>query len=733
MKKLATVLSLLLVAVMLFGAVACTQPKKSTDAPNTKTSAPATGETPSTTAQPVETTAQSGETGKTTEAPRPDAYVRASEEETYEAVLKEYSDLIDKAKAASSIDEKFVIFAKAEAVLLDSAVMIPTTTQGGAYTISRIAPHTVPYVQWGNDDDRVKGLVISDEFLTKEERAELLDQWSKAVKGEGTYDPAAYLTGKGHTLNRNYTTTFSTAPVTFDWLNTSSQSDTEVTVNTVDGLVEYDNLNRMQPALATEWNVSDDGLTYTFKIRQGVKWYDAEGKEVAEVTAKDFVAGFRHMLDGKSGLQWLVEGVVVGAGEYYKEGGAWNAVGYKATDDYTLEVTLCQPTSYFLTMLTYSCFLPICDSFYQSQGGVYGVDELAAATADSTKYTYGSNTNVASQVYCGPFRITKFQADSEIVLTKNENYYKKDEVNIDTIRWVHDSGEDPLATYEDVKKGVYPGTGLGQSSGTLDKAKEDGLFDKYSYISDTTSTTYFGGLNLDRGTFALESGACTSAKTEDQKIDTAIAMLNKDFRQALQFAFDKATWNGVTRGEDLKTTNLRNMYTHPEFVSLSADATAEGKTFKAGTFYGEMVQEFLKEMGSPIVVKDGVDGWYNPDAAKAAFAKAKTALEGKVTFPIVIDIVYYSPSPNQVAQANAYKQSVEETLGAENVVVNLVEATVDTDYYACGYRAATGEDANYDMFYGSGWGPDYGDPSTYLDTFLGYGKGYMTKVIGLFG
>jgi len=75
---------------------------------------------------------------------------------------------------------------------------------------------------------------------------------------------------------------------------------------------------------------------------------------------------------------------------------------------------------------------------------------------------------------------------------------------------------------------------------------------------------------------------------------------------------------------------------------------------------------------------------------------------------------------------------MEENLGTENVVINLIEATTPEDYYASGYRASNGEAGNFDFFQGSGWGPDYGDPSTYLDTFLGEGAGYMTKVIGLY-
>ena len=657
------------------------------------------------------------------------AYERAEDEEIYLELLGDYDELMKAAKAAPTNDERFVLYAQAEAALLDSAVMVPNTTQGGAYTISRIAPRTVPYVQWGNDDDRLFGLVISDEFLTPDERADLLAEWSKAVAGEGTYDPAAYLTGKGHTLQSDYKLTFATAPVTLDWLNTSSQSDTEITVNCVDGLVQYNNLNQLCPAMAESWEVSDDGSVYTFHIREGAKWFTSEGEEYADVTAGDFVAGFHHMLDAKAGLEWLVEGVVKGAHEYL-EGGSFDEVGYEAVDDQTLVITLEGDIPYFMTMLTYSCFLPICEDWYLSHGGVYGAEEYQAAFADTEAYTFGKNTDVASQVYSGPFLLKKLNPDSEIVVEKNPNYYRADEVTINSITWIYDNGENMKAFYDDVVNGVYAGSGLTEASGTLKMAKDDGNFDKYAYVSDTTSTTYFGGMNVNRGTFALESGAAASPKTEQQKIDTHNALMNKNFRKALAHAWDRATVNATSRGEDLKLANIRNMYTHPEFVSLeNATTDADGHEFAAGTFYGEMVQYYLDQMGGEIKVADAIDGWYNADLAKDYLAKAKEELGDSVTWPITIDIVYYSASEGNTAQAQVSKQTIEETLGAENVVVNLVETTTSADFYACGYRAASGEAGNFDFFYGSGWGPDYGDPSTYLDTF-GV-NGYMLKVIGV--
>jgi ABC-type oligopeptide transport system substrate-binding subunit len=714
MKKLAIVL---LVVLMAFAVVSCSK----------KAAAETTTATTTTTTTTTSTS--------TTTAAAPVAekkYVRGDDEAIYSQVLGKYEELSAAAKAASNDDARFVLYAQAEAYLLDSAVMLPTTTQGGAYTISRVAYRTVPYVNWGNDDDRWYGLVISSDFISKAERADLISMWNKAVKGEANYDPEAYLKSKGHSIVKDYRVTFSTAPVTLDTLNTSSQSDTEILVNTTDNLVQYNNLGQMIPSMAESWSVSDDGLTYTFNIRKGAYWFTSEGRAYAEVTAEDFEAGFQHMLDAEAGLEWLVDGVVKGASEYLYKGGSWADVGYKAVDRYTLQITLEQPASYFITMLTYSCFSPICKSFFLSRGGVFGKAEYAAAYAAGT-VQYGLATDVASQVYNGAFLLQKLNSDSEIVVVKNQGYWNKDAVKINSITWVYNAGENPTQLYADVVNGVYAGMALSEANGTLALAKADGNYDKYSYISDTTSTSYFCGLNVNRGTFALQAGTVASQKTEAQKVDTQTAMLNKNFRKAIVHAFDKATYNAVQRGEDLKLTNLRNMYTHPEFVQLSsAQVDQDGHAFSAGTMYGEMVQYYVSKLDSSINVSDGVNGWFDADAAKSYLAKAKAELGDSVSWPIHIENVYYSASAVQVAQAQAVKQVIEATLGSENVVVDLVEATTSADYYASGYRASNGEAGNFDIFYGSGWGPDFGDPCTYLDTFLGAGAGYMTKVIGLF-
>ena len=118
----------------------------------------------------------------------------------------------------------------------------------------------------------------------------------------------------------------------------------------MDCLVEYDNLGIVRPALAESWTVSDDGLVWTFKIREGVKWYAYDGQEYADVTAHDWVSSAKYLLnpDNASATANIFYSVVKNAEEYYLgEIDDFESVGVKALDDYTLEYTLKQPVPYF--------------------------------------------------------------------------------------------------------------------------------------------------------------------------------------------------------------------------------------------------------------------------------------------------------------------------------------------------------------------------------------------------
>lgn len=686
-------------------------------------------------------------------APNWDGYIEEvvthSDQEIYDNALSKFKAAYADAKAeTTNTDLRIVKMAKAEAELLDSAVMLPTSSRGGYYAITHSAPHTVPYVFAGNDDYRLKSQVLADQLITSEDYAELKKQWEEAKSDSSkTYDPKTYLTSKGYTFNKKtLTTTWQTQVGTFDAQATSEAADSEVFINTYDGLVEYDNLGKLHGALAEDnfdgkgnpYKLSDDGKTYTFKIREGVKWADAQGNETEySVTADDFVAGFQHLLDAQAGLESLVDGVIVGVHEYLN-GGSFSNVGIKANGN-ELSFELVSPETYFPSRLTYTMFAPLPRAFYESQGGKFGIEEYTNA-ATSSDYTYGKGIN--NVLSCGAFYFTQntqTKDGGQITMRKNTHYYDVDKVNFDSIIFTYDNGENASNMYKSVIDGTYVGINLLEANGTLATAKSDtangkdgkNVFDAFHITTDTDSTTYYGALNLKRQTFKLANNECTSPKSNEEAVAYFDAVQNINFRKAVLFAFDRSTFNAVTRGNDLKLTNMRNMYTAPEFTTLSTQQTVDGITFEAGTTYGDICQAFVDKLGTGIKVADAQDGWNLPEKAKECLAKAKQELGDKWVGPVKIDIVAYSSSASILNQANAVKQRIEATLGSDNVVVNVVSANTSDDYYACGYRAGAGKNLNQDLFYGAGWGPDYLDPSSYLDTYLDGGAGYMTRLHGI--
>lgn len=664
---------------------------------------------------------------------------RHKNEEIFDNILGNFQKLHDEAAKIANDSARYVKYAEAEAELLDTAIMAPYSTQGGAYTISRVAPRTIPYVLYGNDEDRLKNMVaIADagKFIKKEERAELLEKWQAAREGGAAYDPKAYLEGKGYKIATDYTTTFSTAPETMDLLNTSQQSDSEVLVNMIESLVEYDNLGVLHGRLAKEidgkpYVLSEDGKTYTFEIIDGAKWFTNEGAEYAPVTGDDFVAGFQHMLDAGAGLEFLFEDVVEGVSEYLYEGGSFNNVGVKA-DGNKVSFTLVKPENFFVTRLAYSCSSPMNRKFFESKGGKFGVEEFKAAKAEAT-YTYGKSGSMGDMVYNSAYLPKQWdvtETSGTIKLEKNPKYHDAANVTMNSLTWIYNNGENMEQLYKDVKDAKYAGLGLSASTGTLKWAKDDGFFDASAYVSDTTATSYMMALNANRGTWSLANGGVPSPQSENDATAIWNAMQNKNFRKALLHGIDRKAWNAITRGEDLAATNIRNIYTAPEFVSLTEEQTVDGKVFPKGTPYGDLVQHFLDKKGTKVKAADGQDGWFNAEYAQECLKKAKEELGDKwPSGGVKLDVVYYGASASQVANANGFKELIEKTLGDLGVHINLIEATTSSDFYAVGYRAASGDQIGQDIFYGSGWGPDYADPSTYLDTFAE--GGYMVRICGL--
>lgn len=676
------------------------------------------------------------------ESEMPEGYDETSTE-LYNEALGDFNDALATAKEAETVDERYALMAVAEGKLMESAMMYPLTSRGGTYAMYRMAPRTKDYTLWGSDKDRYHQYVVTTDFIKAEDYNEMRAKWDE-LKGTGTYESwvKEYLAGKGYTLKDSFSMPYASDPVTWDGLATSRAADIDAIINTYDGLMEYDVEGTLQPALAESYEVSDDGLTYTFHLRKDVKWTDSQGREVDTVKADDFVAGMQHMCDAQGGLEYLVQGVIKNVSQYISgEVTDFDEVGVKAVDDYTVEYTLEEPCSYFMTMLGYTIFMPMSRSYYQSQGGKFGA-EYDSSAAD---YQYGKDSN--SIAYCGPYLVTNATAKNTIVFKLSDSYWNKDNVNIKTLTWLFNDQSDVTKMYTDAKAGTVDYVNLNTS--TMETAKSEGLYDQYAVVSDTDATSFMGFYNINRTATANANDGTTAKSTKsDEEIQrTNKALQNVHFRRAISFAADRGAYNAQQVGEDLKYTSLRNTFTPGYFVSLSKDTTIQingtDTTFPAGTYYGEIVQKQIDADGVKIKVwdaenktSDGFDGWYNPENA---VEELNTAIEELAEDGITIDesnpiqIEYPYPSAVEVYtnKANSYKKSVEAALGGK-VVINLVDA-VDLDgWYYAGYYVNYGYEQNYDVYDVSGWGPDFGDPCSYLDTMLPDYEGYMTKCFGIF-
>ena len=730
MKKFNKFLSLLLVLAMVLSMAAC---GGKTEAPAAETEAPVAAETeaaaPAVYVDPFADVA--------------DDYDELSQA-VYDHVLGEFYTYYMEAQAETSTAMRYAKMAIAEAKMLSAGIFLPTTSNGGNYAMYRKAPYTNTPVLWGNDTYRYHDVLVATEPIAAEDYLAMKAEWVNLV-GTGTYEQWAkdFLASKGYTLKDSFNFYFDADPESWDVLATSNAADSEILVNTYDGLVEYDMENQLQPALAESWEVSEDGLTYTFKIREGQIWVDNQGRKVADITADDFVAGMQHMMDAMGGLEYLVcAGCanIVGADAYVNgEVTDFAEVGVKAVDTYTLQYTLTQPTDYFMTMLGYGVFAPMSREYFESMGGKFGAEY--DATAETYKYGKGPD----SIAYCGPFLITNFTSNNTIAMVTNESYWNVEGNNIKTITYLYTDGSDPLKPYDDFFNGLVDT--MGMTAERVEIAKEKGTYDKYAVVSETDATSFCGFFNVRRAAFANYNDAnnCVSPKSDEEKVRTGAAMLNVHFRRALSMSIDRATYNAQSVGEDLKLNSLTNSYTPGTFVNLPEEATVEingvATTFPAGTFYGEIMQAQIDADGVALKVWDGAsstgfDGWYNVEAAQAELAAAveelaAVGIEVSAEAPIYLDFCVRTDSQVNMNMKQAVKQSVE---AASNglIQINLVECATRDIYLDATYWYSAGYEANFDLNDGSGWGPDYGDPSTYLGTMLPQYAGYMTKSLGIF-
>lgn len=470
-------------------------------------------------------------------------------------------------------------------------------------------------------------------------------------------------------------------PASLDYSVATRTSTTDVIGNVVDGLMENDQYGNVIPSLAEDWSVSKDGLTYTYKLRKGVKWYTSEGEEYAEVTAHDFVTGLKHVADGKSDGVSLIQNSIKGLDAYMTgETNDFSTVGVKALDDYTVEYTLNKPESFWNSKVTTATMLPVNEEFLKASGKDYGA------------------VTPAGILYNGPYILKTLTSKSLIEYEKNPNYWDKEKVKIEKIKLTYYDGSDQESLIRSFSSGAYTTARLFPSSSNFASTLEQ-YGDKITYSPQDSSSYYFT-FNVNRQSYNK-----TAKTSEEQKTSTKEAMLNKDFRQAINFAFNRHSYAAQLNGEDGADKIIRNSLVPDNFVQ------AGGKNF------GQIAQAELVNYGDQwkgVELVDGKDSIYNPDKAKAAFEKAKKDLESKgVTFPIHLDVPVEQTDTIAVQQSNSFKQSIESTLGAENVVIDVLQMT-DNEKETITSQARVPSQKDYDLN-STGWAPSYQDPASYLN------------------
>ena len=512
---------------------------------------------------------------------------------------------------------------------------------------------------------------------------------------------------------KTFSYVYETDPDSLNYLTTGKAAVANITSNVVDGLMENDRYGNFVPSMAEDWSVSQDGLTYTYTIRKDAKWYTSEGEEYAPVKAQDFVTGLKYAADNKSEALYLVQESIKGLDAYVKgEVKDFSEVGIKAIDDQTVQYTLNKPETFWNSKTTMGILAPVNEEFLTSKGS-----DFAKATDPS------------SILYNGPFLLKSLVAKSSVEFEKNPNYWDKDNVHIDKVKLSFWDGQDTGKLADTFKDGGFSMARLFPTSAGYPELEKE--FKDNIVYTPQDSATFLVGTNIDRQSYKY-----TSKTTDEQKTSTKKALLNKDFRQAIAFGFDRTAYASQVNGESGASKLLRNLFVPPAFVQ------ADGKNF------GELVKEKLVTYGDEwkdVNLDDAQDGLYNPEKAKAEFAKAKTALQAEgVQFPIHLDMPVDQTNTTKVQRVQSLKQSLEATLGTDNVVIDIQQLQKDevlnVTYFA---ETAAGED--WDLSDNVGWSPDYIDPSTYLDiikpsvgentkTYLGFDSGTnnaAAKQVGL--
>ncbi|WP_326911362.1 peptide ABC transporter substrate-binding protein [Sedimentibacter sp. MB31-C6] len=455
-----------------------------------------------------------------------------------------------------------------------------------------------------------------------------------------------------------YKTVYAEEITTINYLTTTTYVELQLAANLVDTLVDYDKYGVVQPDLAETWEVSDDGLTWTFHLRKKVKWVDFEGNEVAETTANDFVSAAQYILkpENESATANMFYSVIKNAEEYFNgEITDFSEVGVKAIDEYTLEYKLKEPVPYFESMLTYVCFFPAYGPFLEEMGDQFG-------TANS------------ALLYNGAYLLSEFEPQMHRILKKNPTYWDSENVYITELNYKYNKEATALAG-EMYKRGEVSDVIIPPAS--LDEWMNDSELKEHVRPDRLGTYTYFYAFNFD-----------PKFDAEYDPENWKIAVNNTNFRKSIMSAFNRVAAM-TTQDPYNPEYRIINTITPPEFTSQN------GVDFTS--------------IGDLAVISD--KDFYNEEEALSYKEKAVQELtENGVTFPVKILMPYNTNSTSWANEAQVVKQQLETLLGNDYLEITLLP------HAPTGFLDGTRRAGNYSLMQVN-WGPDYADPQTYTDPF----------------
>ena len=458
------------------------------------------------------------------------------------------------------------------------------------------------------------------------------------------------VSGNGGEPMTEYSTVYTAEIDTLNYLKTSNSDSIALFYSILDDLVEFDQYGEMIPCIASDWEVSDGELTYTFHLRDDVKWYDWKGNEIRNVKAQDFVDGIRWILnpDNASSNSKTVYDVINNAESYYNgEITDFNEVGVRAVDDQTVEYTVKQPTPYFLKQLSFPCFFPVNGEFLEEQGEMFGIDKESA-------------------LYCGAYLLTSYEPQSERVMEANPNYWNKDIISIGRLSYKYNAESNSIGAElflrGEINDFALPGS-------ILDEWMNDPEKKEMMRPNNLTNMSYFIGFNFD-------PNYDEQYKPEDWKT----AVNNESFRKSLFHALDREAAIMTVEPYDPES-KLLNTFTRRELVQ------ADGVDYTM--------------MGGLAAYTEGESF----DEAKALEYKEKAMeeLSGKVTFPIQILLPFSTSKVDTANRMQVIEQQMEGLLGTDYIDI-ILESHPST-----GFSAQVRRPGAYSMME-MGWGPDFADP-----------------------